>query len=83
MMRDCCVTPMTPCNFSLLYVCNSCDGYRSGLLRAARRASAMAGTKVCLCGSYINGHLVKQGGNVCPKHALLSLAAKYREEAGE
>lgn len=50
-------------------------GIRSGLLRAARRASAMAGQLECICS--------KWDGHACGKHRLLDLAAKLREEAGE
>lgn len=57
-------------------------GYNSGLLRAARRASAMAGTRPCLCGEWVNGRPGYRQG-MCPKHALLTLAAKLREEANE
>lgn len=51
------------------------DGYRSGLLRAARRASAMAGTKL---------HIACPRPNAdCAHCALLSLAKSLREEAGK
>lgn len=85
-----CCEPGCTALVSKLDRCHRCgnafrDGHRSGLLRAARRASAMAGKLDHKAGKtdIIDGrcHVWLEAG--CPKCALLTLAAKLREEAGE